>query len=183
MGHQELEDRAEKLDCSFSARTQQTVLAWPSGHVGDMVKHRQKATWPVFTQTWTAFCCCQPGMASSKSCLSSVTAVFSAELIPPTSTQSASPGPQSATSIHSLMERLLCPGPGLRAGGVVTSKRERFPTSHSCRQLGEAHIITHAVCHCRSCCVLSREIRASVGWGAAADGVRGTGLRPRCTAG
>ena len=80
-GHQELEDRTKTLEGSFSARTQQTALARPSGHVGDAAKHRQRATWPVFTMTSTAFCCCQPEMASSKSCLYSVSVVFSAELI------------------------------------------------------------------------------------------------------
>lgn len=50
-GHQELEDRTEKLEGSFSARTQQTVLARPSGHVGDTARHRQRASGPVLTVT------------------------------------------------------------------------------------------------------------------------------------
>lgn len=81
---------------SWNVRTQQTVLAWPSGRVGDTVKHRHKATWPVFTMTWIMFCCCQPGVASSNSCLSSASAVFSIELIL---------WPSATSTPHSLLGR------------------------------------------------------------------------------
>lgn len=100
MSHQEPEDRASRAaGMQFLYSHQQTVLAWPSGcagdmaenrekaawpvlsrlgwpgpfgHMGDMAEDRQKATQPVFTITWIAFCCCQPGIASSHNCLSSV---------------------------------------------------------------------------------------------------------------
>lgn len=41
---------------------------WP-GHLDmrQIRRNRQEATWPVFTDTWITFCCCQPGTVFSNS--------------------------------------------------------------------------------------------------------------------
>lgn len=135
--------RTERLQCSSSARTEQTVLLaiWTRGRYG---KTQTEATWPVCVMTWITFHCCQPGVASSNSCLSSTSVVFSAELIqwPSATSTPHSPLLQCLREPHAFVHHILwstCSGPGtgLGAGDMVTSKRETVPASQSLKSSGQ----------------------------------------------